>query len=173
MTVQLLLALSLLVVIHEFGHYLAAKAFGVRVKKFYLFFDFPMFFTAPTFALFRAKKVNGKWIFSWFSRNAPKEYEEDETSTEWGIGYFPLGGYCAIDGMVEKIGDGRIYDSRLSNGPIESINRKAKDLKRLGRGFRNFEHFRNRFLYATRSAPVLNAVNEYNTVLYFEESEDE
>ena len=75
--------------------------------------------------------------------------------------------------MVEKIGDGRIYDSRLSNGPIESMNRKVKDLKRLGRGFRNFEHFRNRFLYATRSAPVLNAVNEYNTVLYFEESEDE
>ena len=75
--------------------------------------------------------------------------------------------------MVEKIGDGRIYDSRLSNGPIESMNRKVKDLKRLGRGFKNFEHFRNRFLYATRSAPVLNAVNEYNTVLYFEESEDE
>ena len=75
--------------------------------------------------------------------------------------------------MVEKIGDGMIYDSRLSNGPIESMNRKVKDLKRLGRGFRNFEHFRNRFLYATRSAPVLNAVNEYNTVLYFEESEDE
>lgn len=39
---------------------------------------------------------------------------------------------------------GKIYDSRLSNGPIESINRKVKDLNRLGRGFRNFEHFRNR-----------------------------
>lgn len=75
--------------------------------------------------------------------------------------------------MVEKIGNGKIYNSRLSNGPIESINRKVKDLKRLGRGFRNFEHFRNRFLYATRSAPVLNAVNDYNTVLYLEESEDE
>ncbi|WP_196229162.1 transposase [Butyrivibrio fibrisolvens] len=75
--------------------------------------------------------------------------------------------------MVEKIGDGKIYNSRLSNGPIESMNRKAKDLKRLGRVFRNFEHFRNRFLYATRSAPILNAVNEYNTVLYLEESEDE
>lgn len=48
--------------------------------------------------------------------------------------------------MVEKIGNGKIYDARLSNGPIESINRKVKDLKRLGRGFRNFEHFRNRFL---------------------------
>lgn len=47
--------------------------------------------------------------------------------------------------MIEKIGNGKIYDARLSNGPIESINRKVKDLKRLGRGFRNFEHFRNRF----------------------------
>ncbi len=75
--------------------------------------------------------------------------------------------------MVEKIGDGKIYNSRLSNGPIESMNRKVKDLKRHGRGFRNFEHFRNRFLYATRSAPILNAVNDYNTVLYLEESEDE
>lgn len=73
--------------------------------------------------------------------------------------------------MVEKIDNGKIYDSRLSNGPIESINRKVKDLKRLGRGFRNFEHFRNRFLYATRSAPVLNGVSDYNPVSYFEEDE--
>ena len=57
--------------------------------------------------------------------------------------------------MVEKIGTGKIYDTRLSNGPIESLNRKAKDLKRLGRGFRNFEHFRNRFLYATRALACL------------------
>ena len=70
--------------------------------------------------------------------------------------------------MVEKIGNGKIYDSRLSNGPIESINRKVKDLKRMGRGYKNFEHFRNRFLYATRSAPVLNGVSEYNPVTYFE-----
>lgn len=40
--------------------------------------------------------------------------------------------------MVEKVGNGKIYDARLSNGPIESINRKVKDLKRLGHGFRNF-----------------------------------
>ena len=73
--------------------------------------------------------------------------------------------------MVEKIGNGRIYDSRLSNGPIESINRKIKDLKRLGRGFRNFEHFRNRFLYATRSVPVLNDITNYNPVLYLEEDD--
>lgn len=73
--------------------------------------------------------------------------------------------------MVERIGNGKIYDARLSNGPIESINRKVKDLKRLGRGFRNFEHFRNRFLYATRSSPVLNGVTDYNPVTYYEEDD--
>ena len=70
--------------------------------------------------------------------------------------------------MVKKRGPGGIYNSRLSNGPIESINCKVKDLKRLGRGFRNFEHFRNHFLYATRSSPVLNGISEYNPVVYFE-----
>ncbi len=73
--------------------------------------------------------------------------------------------------MVEKVGNGKIYNSRLSNGPIESINRKVKDLKRLGRGFRNFEHFRNRFLYATRSTPVLNGITDYTPVTYFEEDD--
>ena len=73
--------------------------------------------------------------------------------------------------MVEKIGNGKIYDARLSNGPIESINRKVKDLKRLGRGFRNFEHFRNRFLFATRQTPVLNGITDYNPVTYYEEND--
>lgn len=73
--------------------------------------------------------------------------------------------------MVEKHGYGKVYDSRLSNGPMESINRKVKDLKRLGRGFSNFEHFRNRFLYAARNNPVLNGVSDYNPVMYFENDE--
>lgn len=45
------------------------------------------------------------------------------------------------------------------------------DLKRLGRGFRNFEHFRNRFLFATRQTPVLNGVSDYNPVTYYEEDD--
>ena len=73
--------------------------------------------------------------------------------------------------MVEKIGNGKIYDARLSNDPIESINRKVKDLKRLSRGFRNFEHFRNRFLFATRQTPVLNGITDYNPVAYYEEDD--
>jgi hypothetical protein len=54
---------------------------------------------------------------------------------------------------------------------MESINRKVKDLKRLGRGFVNFEHFRNRFLYATRQNPLFNGVSDYTPVMYFEDDE--
>lgn len=57
--------------------------------------------------------------------------------------------------MVEKHGLGSIDKCRLSNGPIESLNRKVKDLKRMGRGYRNFDHFRNRFLFSTRNNPPL------------------
>ena len=59
--------------------------------------------------------------------------------------------------LIERAdAQGKIVISRLSNGPIESLNRKAKDLKRLARGFRNYDNLRNRFLYATRSNAVLN-----------------
>lgn len=70
--------------------------------------------------------------------------------------------------MTEKYGYGEIYDSRLSNGPMEALNRKVKDLKRLGRGYKNFEHFRNRFLYATRSNPALNGSSDSSQVQYFD-----
>ena len=73
--------------------------------------------------------------------------------------------------MVEKIGSGGLYTSRLSNGPIESLNRKVKDLKRLGRGFRSFEHFRNRFLYATRNNPILDGSSDSIQVQYLEEDD--
>lgn len=72
---QLILSLSLLVVIHEGGHFLAAKLFKVRVEKFYIFFD-------PWFALFRWK---------------PKKSE-----TEYGVGWLPLGGYVKIAGMIDE-----------------------------------------------------------------------
>ena len=75
--------------------------------------------------------------------------------------------------MVQKCGAGGLYDSRLSNGPIESLNRKIKDLKRLGRGFLNFEHFRNRFLFATRDNPILDGRTDHAQVLYYEEDINE
>mgnify|MGYP005605601103 FL=1 len=70
---QLLLSLSILVVLHEFGHYITAKWFKCRVEKFYLFFD-------PWFSLFK-KKIG---------------------ETVYGIGWLPLGGYVKISGMVDE-----------------------------------------------------------------------
>lgn len=70
---QLILSLSILVVLHELGHFIPAKAFKTRVEKFYLFFD-------PWFSLFKVKKGE----------------------TEYGIGWLPLGGYVKIAGMVDE-----------------------------------------------------------------------
>lgn len=71
---QLLLGLSLLVILHELGHFLAARAFGIKVEKFYLFFD------AWGFKLFSFKKGD----------------------VEYGIGWLPLGGYVKIAGMIDE-----------------------------------------------------------------------
>lgn len=93
--IALLLSLSLLVFIHELGHYLFARLFKTRVDKFYLFFN-------PYFSLLRAKKIKGKWKLSWFSKKSPESFKEDNEHTEWGIGWIPLGGYCAISGMIDE-----------------------------------------------------------------------
>jgi regulator of sigma E protease len=71
--VQLLLSLSILVIFHEFGHYITARIFKTRVDKFYVFFN-------PWFSLFKFKKGE----------------------TEYGIGWVPLGGYCKIAGMIDE-----------------------------------------------------------------------
>lgn len=70
---QLLLSLSILVILHELGHYIPAKLFKTRVEKFYLFFD-------PWFSIFK-KKVG---------------------DTEYGVGWLPLGGYVKISGMIDE-----------------------------------------------------------------------
>ena len=113
--IQLLLSLSLLVIIHEFGHFIASRIFKVRVEKFYMFFDWK-------FSIFRCKKVNGKWKFKFFCKNEPEKYvkngdkyepidlntlpEDDwrraEDNTEFGLGWVPLGGYCKIAGMIDE-----------------------------------------------------------------------
>lgn len=72
---QLILSLSILVLVHEFGHFLFARLFKVRVEKFYLFFD-------PWFSLFKFKPKN--------------------SDTEYGLGWLPLGGYCKISGMIDE-----------------------------------------------------------------------
>ncbi|NLX80262.1 MAG: RIP metalloprotease RseP [Proteiniphilum sp.] len=72
---QLILSLSILVVIHELGHFMFARIFKIRVEKFYLFFN-------PGFSLFKYKPKN--------------------SDTEYGIGWLPLGGYVKIAGMIDE-----------------------------------------------------------------------
>ena len=71
---QLILALAILVSLHEWGHYIAARSFGIRVEKFYIFFD------------------------AWGAKLFSKQIGE----TEWGIGWLPLGGYVKITGMIDE-----------------------------------------------------------------------
>jgi len=92
---QLILSLSILVLIHELGHFLFARLFKVRVEKFYMFFN-------PVFSIFRVKKIDGKFKFSWFSKNPPASFKEVPDKTEFGLGWVPLGGYCAISGMIDE-----------------------------------------------------------------------
>ena len=83
---QVILALAILIVVHEFGHFFFAKIFGIRVDKFFLFFD-----------------AGGVKLFStrtgWFARLFPKAAEWE---TEYGIGWLPFGGYCKIAGMIDE-----------------------------------------------------------------------
>ena len=92
---QLFLSLAILVTLHEFGHFIPARLFKTRIEKFYLFFN-------PWFSLFRFKKVNGERKTAWLKKESPKEWKEDESTTEWGIGWLPLGGYVKIAGMIDE-----------------------------------------------------------------------
>ncbi|OIP84202.1 MAG: RIP metalloprotease RseP [Porphyromonadaceae bacterium CG2_30_38_12] len=125
---QLILSLSILVVLHEFGHFAFARLFRVRVDKFYMFFN-------PNFSLIRAKRINGVWQFRFFAANVPAnerpkqdangkellnekgkpvmepiplnelsegDWRKYPDNTEWGIGWLPLGGYCKIAGMIDE-----------------------------------------------------------------------
>ena len=93
--IQLLFALSFLVLIHELGHFTFAKIFHVRVEKFYLFFN-------PKISILRLKKFDGKWHVKFFAKNEDEEWDKHPENTEWGIGWLPFGGYCAIGGMVDE-----------------------------------------------------------------------
>jgi regulator of sigma E protease len=93
--VQLLLSLSILVIVHECGHFLFARLFRMRVDKFYLFFH-------PGFSVLRAKKIDGKWNFSFFSPKAPEAWAAHPGHPEFGIGWLPVGGYCKVAGMVDE-----------------------------------------------------------------------
>ena len=77
---QFILAISLLVLLHEGGHFFFSKLFGVRVDKFYIFFDVGI----------------GKWDGSLF------KFKPKNSDTQYGAGWLPLGGYCKIAGMIDE-----------------------------------------------------------------------
>lgn len=87
---QLIAALALLVIIHELGHYTFARIFGIKVEKFYLFFN-------PWFSLFKYKPKKGKPKY-----NADGSERATWRDTEYGIGWVPLGGYVKIAGMIDE-----------------------------------------------------------------------
>ena len=78
--IQFMLAISLLVLLHEGGHFFFSKLFGVRVDKFYLFFDPSIW----------------KWDGSLF------KFKPKGSDTQYGVGWLPLGGYCKIAGMIDE-----------------------------------------------------------------------
>lgn len=114
---QLILALFLLVTVHEFGHYIFARIFGVKVTRFFLFFN-------PWFSVLRwdpmkgtiefiapGQRKDGTWprpVATW-QVGKPHEPRADGRptwrDTIYGLGWLPLGGYCAIAGMVDETQD--------------------------------------------------------------------
>ena len=101
---QLMLSLSILVVLHEGGHFLFSKLFHVRVEKFFLFFD-------PYFHLFSTKD-------KWFTHLFPKFNKKE---TEYGIGWLPLGGYVKIAGMIDES-----MDTEQMKKPVQKWEFRAK-----------------------------------------------
>ena len=103
---QLILSLSLLIVLHEGGHFGFSKLFGVRVEKFYMFFDY-------RFRLFSTR-------MKWFTRIFPR-FKDNET--DYGIGWIPLGGYVKIAGMVDES-----MDAEQLKQPVRSDEFRAKNI---------------------------------------------
>ncbi len=103
-TFQLLLCFAILIILHEGGHFFFAKLFGIRVEKFFMFFDYK-------FHLFSTKD-------KWFARLFPKVAKNE---TEYGIGWIPLGGYVKISGMVDES-----LDLEQMKQPVQPYEFRAK-----------------------------------------------
>lgn len=105
---QLIAAFAILVIIHEFGHYIFARMFGIKVEKFYLFFD-------PWFSLFKWKPKEAKKL------NPDGSLKPTWRDTEYGIGWLPLGGYVKIAGMIDES-----MDKEQLSQPVQSWEFRAK-----------------------------------------------
>ncbi|MDE7159311.1 MAG: RIP metalloprotease RseP [Muribaculaceae bacterium] len=138
---QLILALAILIIIHEFGHFLFARIFGIKVEKFYIFFD-------PVTEIFKWKPCRYVGLFGKSralkgadAENAAQAAAESDPvpgsetpsqrkartkgrfwkDTEYGIGWIPLGGYCKIAGMIDES-----MDTEQMKQPVKSWEFRAK-----------------------------------------------
>ena len=134
---QFVLSISILVVLHELGHFLPAIWFKTRAEKFFLFFD-------PYFSIFSMKKINGKWKYKFLSKNLPDtevtevngkkeevpidisklsddDWRKYPEQTKYGIGWLPFGGYVKIAGMVDES-----MDTAQMKKPAESWEFRSK-----------------------------------------------
>ena len=98
---QLIVALSLLIVLHEGGHFLFAKLFKTRVEKFYLFFDYK-FSLFSTYANWFRRLMGKQPVPHRKDKNGKETNEYEYEGTEYGIGWIPLGGYVKISGMIDE-----------------------------------------------------------------------
>ena len=116
---QLIFALVILVTVHEFGHYIFARMFGVKVNRFYLFFNpwFSILRYDPmkgTLTLFARNGQPGAATFKVGKAHAPRpDGKPTWRDTIYGLGWLPLGGYCDIAGMVDETKDA----SQLASEP--------------------------------------------------------
>ena len=119
---QVILALSVLIIIHEAGHFTWARIFRIRVDKFFLFFDF-----------------GGVKLFStrmpWFVKLFPKA---EKWETEYGIGWMPIGGYCKIAGMVDESMDTDFLEHEPQPWEFRSRNPWQRLFVMLGGVLNNF-----------------------------------
>lgn len=105
---QLVLALVILVTVHEFGHYIFARMFGVRVNRFYLFFNpwFSLLKYDPMKGTLRILSRDDEHSLATFQVSKPRQPRPDGKptwrDTIYGLGWVPLGGYCDIAGMVDE-----------------------------------------------------------------------
>ena len=98
---QFMLAISLLVLLHELGHFTFAKLFKVRVTRFYLFFN-PQFHIVSTYDTWVRRLFKMKPEVVPTKKDEDGKEQKEYVGTEYGLGWLPLGGYCAIDGMIDE-----------------------------------------------------------------------
>lgn len=98
-TLQFLLSITILVALHEGGHFFFAKLFKTRVSRFYIFANLKFHIWSSYDNWWR--KLRGKKLITERGEDGNKKYNE-EAGTEYGLGWLPIGGYCQIDGMVDE-----------------------------------------------------------------------